>query len=103
MTFAHLTSMTSGYDRPEAPGQAWAYNDFAINPYQNTLFDRLFQQPPEAVGARLEKALGLQDGLLFRPANRRLSASVCDFARIAEFWRNKGSWQGKRILDQGLF
>lgn len=103
MTFAHLTSMTSGYGRPEAPGQAWAYNDFAINLYQKTLFDRVFQQPPEAVGARLENALGLQDGLLFRPSNRRLSASVRDFARIAEFWLNKGAWQGKRILDPRLF
>ena len=103
MTFAHLTSMTSGYGRPEAPGQAWAYNDFAINLYQKTLFDRLFQQTPEAVGARLENALGLQDGLLFRPVNRRMSASVRDFARIGEFWVNKGKWKGKQVLPKRLF
>ena len=44
MTFLHLTSMTSGYGRPEAPGAAWAYNDYARNLYQKTLFDRVFQQ-----------------------------------------------------------
>ena len=103
MTFAHLTSMTSGYARPEAPGRAWAYNDFAINLYQKTLFDRVFQETPEAVGARLGNALSLRDGLVFRATNRRLSASVRDFVRIAEFWLNRGTWQGRRVLDQRFF
>jgi len=103
MTFAHLTSMTSGYGRPEAPGAAWAYNDFAINLYQKTLFDRLFQESPENVGARLGNALGLQDGLAFRATNRRISASVRDFARIAEFWLNKGKWNGRRVLPERFF
>ena len=30
ITFRHLGAMTSGYRRPEPPGAAWAYNDFAI-------------------------------------------------------------------------
>ena len=103
MTFAHLTSMTSGYGRPEAPGEAWAYNDYAINLYQKTLFDRVFRQTPEDAAARLCNALGLKDGLAFRATNRRMSASVRDFARIAEFWRNKGTFGGKRILPGRLF
>jgi len=103
MTLAHLTSMTSGYARPEAPGEAWAYNDFAIQLYQQTLFDRLFRQSPEAVAARLENALGMEDGLAFRPGNRRMSVSVRDFARIAEFWRNRGKWRGLQILPGSLF
>ncbi len=103
MTFAHLTSMTSGYARPEAPGEAWSYNDFAINLYQKTLFDRVFQQAPEEAGARLGNALNLEDGLSFRPSNRRLSASVRDFARIGQFWLNQGEWKGRRILPKRLF
>ncbi len=103
MTFAHLTSMTSGYGRPEPPGEAWAYNDYAINLYQKTVFDRLFQQQPEDAASRLGNALGLEDGLVFRPANRRMSASVRDFQRIAEFWLNKGRWKGKQILPKRLF
>jgi CubicO group peptidase (beta-lactamase class C family) len=103
ITFAHLTSMTSGYGRPEPPGAAWAYNDFAINLYQLTLFDRLFRQSPEDAAARLSNALQLQDGLHFRPSNRRLSTSVRDFARIAEFWRNQGAFRGRQILPAKLF
>ena len=36
ITFRHLGAMTSGYARPEGPGEAWAYNDFAIQLYQKT-------------------------------------------------------------------
>ena len=36
MTLRHLASMTSGYARPEEPGKAWAYNDYAIQLYQKT-------------------------------------------------------------------
>ncbi len=42
MTFHHLANMISGYARPEEPGAAWAYNDYAINLYRLTLFDRSF-------------------------------------------------------------
>ena len=49
MTFRHLVAMTSGYARPEPPGAAWAYNDYAIQLYQKTLFDRVFKESPEAV------------------------------------------------------
>ena len=36
ITFRHLGAMTSGYARPEGPGEAWAYNDFAIQLKQET-------------------------------------------------------------------
>ena len=49
MTLRHLASMTSGYARPEEPGKAWAYNDYAIQLYQKTLFDKIFQGRPEDV------------------------------------------------------
>ncbi len=49
MTFRHLACMTSGYARPERPGEAWAYNDFAIQLYQKTLFDRVFRADPAEV------------------------------------------------------
>ena len=49
MTLRQLASMTSGYARPEEPGQAWAYNDYAIQLYQKTLFDKIFRGTPEAV------------------------------------------------------
>ena len=46
MTFRHLGAMTSGYARPEAPGAAFAYNDYAIQLYQKTLFEGLQRSAP---------------------------------------------------------
>jgi CubicO group peptidase (beta-lactamase class C family) len=105
ITFRHLGAMSSGYARPEGPGEAWAYNDFAINLYQQTLFDKVFQADPKQAAedpARLG-ALGLEDGLSFRESNRRLSASVRDFARIAWFWMNRGKWGDKQVLPEKYF
>ena len=105
MTFAHLANMMSGYARPEPPGEAWAYNDYAIQLYQQSLFDKVFKEPPREAACDPNRlgALGFQDGLEFRLSNRRMSASVRDFARIAYFWRHKGRWGGRQILAQHFF
>ena len=105
MTLRHLASMTSGYARPEEPGKAWAYNDYAIQLYQQTLFDKIFQAPPEEVFHDPQRfgALQLQDGFSFRQKNRRMMASVRDFARIAWFWLNRGNWNGKQLLPRSYF
>ena len=105
MTLRHLASMTSGYARPERPGEAWAYNDYAIQLYQKTLFDKIFQEPPEKVFHDPQRfgALGLQDGFRFREKNRRMSASVRDFARVAWFWLNRGNWNGTQVLSRAYF
>ena len=105
MTLRHLASMTSGYARPEEPGKAWAYNDYAIQLYQQTLFDKVFKASPEAVFHDPQRfgALQLQDRFSFRQKNRRMSASVRDFARIAWFWLNRGNWNGKQLLPRSYF
>ncbi|RUL87623.1 serine hydrolase [Tautonia sociabilis] len=104
ITFRHLADMTSGYARPEPPGAAWAYNDFAIQLYQQTLFDRVFRgEPGEVVcdPARLGP-LGFQDGLEFN-GRRRLIASVRDFARLDWFWLNRGRWGDRQLLPSRFF
>jgi CubicO group peptidase (beta-lactamase class C family) len=105
ITFRHLGSMTSGYARPDAPGMAWAYNDYAIQLYQKTLFDKVFRAEPDAVIHDPKRLgfLGFEDGITFRPSNRRMSASVRDFARIVWFWLNKGNWNGVHLLPQLMF
>ncbi len=105
MTFRHLANMTSGYARPDPPGAAWAYNDFAIQLYQQTLFDRVFKGDPEEIANAPERlgGLDLEDGLSFREQNRRMSASVRDFARIAWLWLNRGRWNGRQLLPQKYF
>ena len=105
ITFRHLATMTSGYARPESPGEAWSYNDFAIQLYQKTLFDQVFRADPAEIANDKARfgALGLEDGLSFRTSNRRISASVRDFARIAWFWLNHGNWNGKQLLPHAYF
>ncbi|MDZ4857613.1 MAG: DUF5060 domain-containing protein [Candidatus Hydrogenedentes bacterium] len=104
MTFRHLGAMTSGYARPEAPGATWAYNDFAIQLYQKTLFEKVYKADAQSVAAHANRlgALQLQDGLEWTD-RARLSASPRDFARISWFWLNKGTWNGKQILPKHYF
>jgi CubicO group peptidase (beta-lactamase class C family) len=104
ITFRHLASMTSGYARPEPPGAAWAYNDFAIQLYQQTLFDRVFRADPTSVlldPSRLGP-LGFEDSPRFN-SRRRLLASPRDFARLAWFWLSRGEWAGKPLLPRSFF
>ncbi len=105
ITFRHLAGMMSGYARPEAPGVAWAYNDYAIQLYQKTLFDKVFQDAPDKVFHAPERfgALQLQDGFEFRETNRRMRASVRDFARVAWLWMNRGEWNGRQLLPRSYF
>ncbi len=104
ITFRHLGSMSSGYARPEGAGEAWAYNDFAIQLYQKTLFDKVFHAHGNEVAAAPHRlgALGFQDGLKFS-GKHRLKASVRDFARVVWFWRQKGDWNGRQVLPKHYF
>jgi hypothetical protein len=105
MTMRQLANMTSGYARPDPPGEAWAYNDFGVQLYQQTIFDRIFAGPPESIANDASRlgALGLEDGLSFAKTNRRLKASVRDFARIGWFWLNRGNWSGRQLIPGHLF
>ncbi|UCE47781.1 MAG: serine hydrolase, partial [Phycisphaerales bacterium] len=80
MTFHHLANMISGYARPDKPGAAWAYNDYAVNLYRLTLFDRLFGADPDTVAndPRRLGALQFEDGLSFSK-KAHVVASVRDF------------------------
>ncbi|MCP4645023.1 MAG: DUF5060 domain-containing protein [bacterium] len=104
ITFRHLGAMSSGYARPEGAGEAWAYNDFAIQLYQKTLFDKVYKTHGNNVAwtpLRLG-ALGFRDGPKFSNKHR-LKASVRDFARIAWFWCHEGNWNGRQVLPKRYF
>jgi CubicO group peptidase (beta-lactamase class C family) len=104
ITFRHLGAMNSGYARPEGAGEAWAYNDFAIQLYQKTLFDKVFQAHGNDVASTPERLgpLGFEDGLRFSDKHR-MKASVRDFARIVWFWCQKGNWNGTQLLPRKYF
>jgi len=105
MTFAHLANMISGYSLPEAPGAAWAYNDYAIHLYALSL-DRVY--PGEGLNepaARLLADLQLQDGDVCGDAHPGYGVvtSPRDFARIGWWWMHRGNWNGKQVLDASYF
>lgn len=104
MTLFQLAHMTSGYARPEKPGEAFAYNDFAIQLYQKTLFEKIFQSDANRVANSAQRLgkLGLEDGLKFN-GKGRLAASTRDFARVCWFWLNQGAWAGEQVLPRALF
>ena len=102
ITFRHLGAMSSGYARPEGAGKAWAYNDFAIQLYQKTLFEKVFQAHGNEVAAERLAALGFEDGLKFN-GKHRLKASLRDFARIVWFWTQRGVWKDRQVLPRKYF
>lgn len=107
MTFRHLANMISGYSRSEDPGAAWAYNDYGIQLYVKTLFDRVYGTSNANAVAIDPARLGylqLEDGALFGSrGGYGVSTSVRDFARIGWFWANKGNWNGTQLLPQSCF
>jgi CubicO group peptidase (beta-lactamase class C family) len=111
MTFRHLANQTSGYALPEAPGEAWGYNDYAIKLYALTLFGQVFDSDANAVANEPQHfgPLQLQDGDLFGDVSGapRVVATPRDFARVGWFWANRGTWDGTELIpsagfDEGL-
>jgi len=102
MTFRHLANMVSGYARPEKPGEAFAYNDVAIQLYYKTL-ERVFEQTiNEAAMPRLHSPLQLEREKIFNERGR-VVLTLQDFARICWFWLNKGNWKGSQLLPESYF
>jgi CubicO group peptidase (beta-lactamase class C family) len=101
--FYHLANMTSGYARPEAAGDAWAYNDYSIQLYQKSLFERLFKESPGKILYSRLGCLQFQDSVWFSNDNPRIYASTRDFARFGLFWMNMGNWNGTQVLPRKYF
>jgi CubicO group peptidase (beta-lactamase class C family) len=102
ITFFHLANMTSGYSRGEYPGEAFAYNDYAINLYGYVLFHCVFGSDPPSVFASRLGFLDFQDYISIGTSQygRVLEMSVRDYARIGLLWLNRGRWDGvQRIPD----
>ena len=106
MTLAHLASMVSGYSRKEAPGTAWAYNDYAVELFARTVYDEVFVGRPQAVvtdGARLA-ALRFQDGSVYGSRHGYgIETSVRDFARIGLLWLARGRWGRSQLIPDWYF
>jgi CubicO group peptidase (beta-lactamase class C family) len=105
ITWRHLATQTSGYGLTEPPGQAYAYNDFALALYYDTLMDNVYRQPGTRVlESRLAKPLHFEDPFTFEafgPGDRpgRLALSVRDFARFGLLWLRSGRWEARQMID----
>lgn len=107
ITWRHLASQTSGYGLSEAPGAAYAYNDFALALYYQTLMERVYQADGTAVlASRLAGPLGFQDAYTYDtfPNDRpgRLSLSMRDFARFGLLYLREGAWNSQQVLRRDL-
>ena len=108
ITWRHLASQTSGYGLVERPGVAWAYNDFALALYHDTLMDRVYAELGTAVlRKRLAEPLRFEDNFTFEafgPNDRkgRLAVSVRDFARFGLLVLRGGRWRDRQLVDSDL-
>jgi CubicO group peptidase (beta-lactamase class C family) len=103
MTFRQLANMTSGYACAEKPGEAWGYNDFAIQLYARSL-ERIFGQPVAEAFAQRFGMLQFEDGAFWGHRNNLgVVASPRDFARLGWLWLNRGRWGGREVVPERLF
>jgi CubicO group peptidase (beta-lactamase class C family) len=104
ITWRHLASQTSGYGLAEAPGEAYAYNDFALALYYDTLTRQVYRQDGTRVlKEQLGDVLGFQDRYTFEafgPNDRpgRLAISVRDLARFGLLYLRDGRWKDRQVL-----
>ncbi len=105
IAWRHLASQTSGYGLAEKPGEAWAYNDFALALYFDTLMGKVFQQPGvEVFRTRFAEPLQFEDTFSFdKPKAGRLAVSVRDFARFGLLCLHHGNWNGRQLVNSRAF
>jgi CubicO group peptidase (beta-lactamase class C family) len=102
----HLASQTSGYGLAEHPGEAYAYNDYALALYYDTLMDKVFREEgTQVLRTRLADPLGFEDACSFealRDREGRLAISVRDFARFGLLILRHGHWHERQIVRPEL-
>ncbi len=104
ITWRNFAMQTSGYGLVESPGQAYAYNDYALALYYDTLTQQVFRQSGTGLlRTRLAEPLGFEDSFTFNafgPSDRpgRLAVSVRDFARFGLLYLRNGRWRGRQLL-----
>jgi CubicO group peptidase (beta-lactamase class C family) len=110
MTWRQAAYQTTGYGMREAPGEAFAYNDWQMALFFDTLFLKAYQSNH----ANLDHDLfhpGLTDRiqcednptmLAFGPNDRpgRIAISVRDLARFGLLFLHEGEWNGHRIISK---
>lgn len=110
ITWRHLANQTSCYQLAERPGTAYAYNDWQMAFFWDTLFLKVYGATYEDVDEKvlhplLTDPLQCEDNptlMAFGPRNRpgRLGISVRDFARFGLLYLRKGNWKGRQLIGR---
>ncbi|HIQ20216.1 MAG TPA: hypothetical protein EYH34_03105 [Planctomycetes bacterium] len=110
ITWRHMANQTSCYGLVERPGTAFAYNDWQMALFWDTLFLKAYGATCENVDERvfhplLTDLIQCQDeptmmafGTRDRPG--RVAISVRDFARFGLLYLHKGNWYGKQLMSR---
>lgn len=110
ITWRHCANQISCYGLAEAPGTAFAYNDWQMALFFDTLFLKVYGVSFDTVDAKvlhpiLTDKLQCQDNPTFmafgtgdRPA--RLAISPRDFARFGLLYLRKGKWNGEQLISR---
>jgi len=105
-----LANQTSCYGLTEKPGTAYAYNDWQMALFFDTLFQKVYGANFETVDADvfhpgLTDIIQCQDNPTFmafgvkdRPG--RLAISPRDFARFGLLYLRKGKWKDKQLISR---
>ncbi len=110
ITWRHFANQTSCYQLVEKPGAAFAYNDWQMALFWDTLFLKVYGATYENVDERvfhrlLTDPLQCQDrptmmafGTKDRPG--RVGISVRDYARFGLLYLRRGNWNGRQLISK---
>ncbi len=107
ITWRHMANQISCYGLVEAPGTAFAYNDWQMALLFDTLFTKVYGATLDTVDdllhTQLTDVIGCQDDPTFlaygtgeRPG--RMAISPRDFARFGLLYLRGGKWRDKQLL-----
>ena len=110
ITWRHCANQTSCYQLIEKPGTAYAYNDWQMAMFWDTLFLKVYESTYDDVDETvlrplLTDPLQCQDQptfMAFGTDNRpgRLAISPRDFARFGLLYLRKGRWSDRQLISE---
>ena len=110
ITWRHFANQISCYGLAEAPGTAYAYNDWQMALFWDTLFKKVYGADFDTVDAEvfhpmLTDQIQCQDDptfMAFGTKNRpgRLAISPRDFARFGLLYLRKGKWKDTQLISR---
>jgi CubicO group peptidase (beta-lactamase class C family) len=105
-----FANQTSCYQLVEKPGAAYAYNDWQMALFWDTLFLKVYEASFDTVDDAvfrplLTDAIQCEDAptmMAFGPGNRpgRVAVSVRDFARFGLLYLRQGEWNGRQLISR---